>query len=84
MREMRFHGFRGKIDFFGLLRLVLAVLPAPSSSSSLVVSFKALISQEFLCDGEVENHSKNVAEHAGNKIPYGSYRNKGKHLNFST
>lgn len=57
--------FHGKIDFFGLLRLVLAILARP-----LRLKRSALISQEFLCDGEVKDDSKNVAKYAGNEIAY--------------
>lgn len=65
MREMRFHG-EWKIDF-----RLYAVNPSPSSTVFLqLLGRSALISQEFLCDGEIENNGRDVAKHAGNEIPF--------------
>lgn len=56
---MRFHGER---------KLIFAVRFHFLSTRHL--NWSALISQEFLCDGEVENYSHEVAEHAGDEISY--------------
>lgn len=64
---MRFRGER-RIDF----RLSFSSF-APSFAT---LDRSALISQEFLCDGKVENYCHDVAENAGNEIPYTGYKTK--------
>ena len=52
----------GKLIFaFMLLTLFLLIL---------LLHRSALISEEFLCDGKIENNSRKVANHAGDKIPF--------------
>jgi hypothetical protein len=68
-RKCDFMAFHEKIDFFELLALCLLFLVRPHR-----LERSALISQKFLCDGEVENDSENVAKYAGNEIAHSGYK----------